>query len=157
MHAVAEPFPPPAELVPQGGAMSLLSRVISHDAHGTSCAVDPAASALLRAADGSLPAWVALEYMAQCIAAHGGLLARERGAPPRIGFFVGSRRASFRVPTLPLREELRVRAEPLRAGSGLLTFACTLERASDGERLAEGQLSVFIPDDLASLPLGGLP
>ena len=154
---MAEPFPPVGELVPQRGAMSLLARVLSHDARGTSCAVDPAASGLLRAPDGTLPAWVALEYMAQCIAAHGGLVSRARGEPSRIGFFVGTRRASFSVPTLPLSEELHVRAEPLHAGAGLLSFACSLERASDRERLAEGQLSVFIPDDLASLPLGGLP
>ncbi len=136
--------------------MSLLARILSHDARVTTCAVDPAASALLRAADDSLPAWVALEYMAQCIAAHGGLLARERGEPPRPGFFVGTRRASFAVPTLLPHQELRVRAESLRASGGLLTFACSLERASDGQRLAEAQLGVFVPADPTALPPGEL-
>jgi predicted hotdog family 3-hydroxylacyl-ACP dehydratase len=131
--------------------MSLLARILSHDAGSTCCAVDPSASALLRAPDGSLPAWVALEHMAQCIAAHGGLLARARGKPPRVGVFVGTRRASFAVPTLSLDQELRVRAEPLRATGGLLRFACSLERASDGQRLAEARLDVFVPADPKAL------
>jgi hypothetical protein len=44
---------------------------------------DPAArSAFFAKADGSVPAFVSLEYMAQCAAAHAGLVSRSGGEPP---------------------------------------------------------------------------
>ena len=57
----------------QGGILNYLERV------------DPADSVLLADADGGVPAWVGIEYMAQCIAVHSGLLSRAAGEPRRPG------------------------------------------------------------------------
>src|SRR6185369_1356267 len=64
-------FPPVRELLPHRGSAVLLARVLGHDAKRTVCAVDPDAGASFRDADGSIPAYVGLEFMAQTIAAHG--------------------------------------------------------------------------------------
>ena len=87
-------FPPIALLLPQAGAMRLLERVLAHDGDGTRCAVNPSRSALFRDASGRVPAWVALEYMAQCAAADGSLRRRARGLELEPALLIG--RASCR-------------------------------------------------------------
>jgi predicted hotdog family 3-hydroxylacyl-ACP dehydratase len=144
-------FPPVEELVPHRGGMSLVRDVLEHGPGHTVCAVDPAGSDLFRSPDGSIPAWLSLEFMAQCIAAHGGLDARERGEPPSVGFFVGTRRIALHADRFLPGEVLRVRAEQLRRSGGLLSFACSVTRDADGVVLAEGHLNVFLPKDLSAL------
>src|SRR5262249_41560180 len=112
--AAVNALPEVAELLPHAGPMRLLERVEQHDGARTCCRVWPAASALFLAADGRVPSWVALEWMAQCAAAHGGLAARARGEAPRAGVLVGSRRICFRcdafAPDTPLRVSARLAA-----------------------------------------------
>ena len=144
-------FPAVEELVPHRGGMSLVRDVVEHGPDYTICAVDPAGSDLFRQADGSIPAWLSLEYMAQCIAAHGGLDARGRGDPPAVGFFVGTRRIVLHADRFLPGEVLRVRAEKLRRSGGLLSFACSVVRDTDGAVLAEGHLNVFLPKELSAL------
>ena len=103
-------FPPIASLLPHAGPMCLLERVTEHQRSHTVCSVDPSRSALLAAPDGSVPVWVGLEYMAQCIAAHGGLVARALGEPLRPGVLLGSRRLRFGVGRFASDRELRVTA-----------------------------------------------
>ena len=62
-----------AKLLPHRGSMCLLDAVLHHDAKKTICRVDPLRSTLFEDASGALPSWLALEYMAQCAAAHGAL------------------------------------------------------------------------------------
>ncbi|MEN8162435.1 MAG: hypothetical protein ABFS41_20350, partial [Myxococcota bacterium] len=83
MIASQSDWPPLSELLPHAGPMRLLDRVEAHDGAVTRCRVHPAASGLFQGADGSVPAWVGIEYMAQCAAAHGGLLGHARGEAPR--------------------------------------------------------------------------
>ncbi len=145
------PFPAVEELVPHRGGMSLVRDVVERGPDHTVCVVDPAGSDLFRSPDGSIPAWLSLEYMAQCIAALGGLDGRERGEPPSVGFFVGTRRIVLHADRFLPGEVLRVRAERLRRSGGLLSFACSVARDADGAVLAEGHLNVFLPKDLAAL------
>src|SRR5688572_17623989 len=110
-------FPRVTELLPHRGRAVLLRRVVAHDAASTTCEVDPAASELWKNADGSVPATVALEYMAQTIAAHGGLSDRESGREARPGFFLGSRRLEFRIRRFEPGELLEVTARHLRGSA----------------------------------------
>jgi predicted hotdog family 3-hydroxylacyl-ACP dehydratase len=137
-------FPAIASLVPHSGPMCLLDRVLEHGPRHTVCAVDPARSHLLAAADGRVPAWVGIEYMAQCIAVHGGLVALARGEPPGPGLLLGSRRVSLAVDCFPPERELRVCARHHRGESGLVAFDCDV-RGEDGEAaLVEARLNVYL-------------
>jgi predicted hotdog family 3-hydroxylacyl-ACP dehydratase len=139
--------------------MCLLDRVVEHDASRTVCAVDPGRSALLAAPDGSVPVWVGLEYMAQCIAAHGGLVALERGEPPRPGVLLGSRRLRFGVQRFEPGRELRVAARHHRGERGLLAFDCEVREAGGHSPLVRGRLNVYIVDgfeDLGAIAGDGL-
>lgn len=160
-------FPPIEELLPHRGAAVLLSRVLAHDSRSTTCEVDVARSVLYRNDDGSVPAHVALEYMAQAIAAHGGLLDRAAGRDPRPGFFLGSRRLTLASARFEPEEKLEVTATHVRGTAGMLAFDCTVRRraprrgdASPGGRadagreggtMVSGVLTVYLLESVEAL------
>jgi len=144
-------FPALAELLPHAGPMRLLERVLAHAPDGTRCAVRTEDAPLFQDADGGVPAWLAIEWMAQCVAAHGGLLGRSRGEPPRVGFLVGARALELRVARFEPGDALVVEARPRRSTAGLFDFACRVERAADGAVLAEGRVQCFVQESAAAL------
>ena len=144
-------FPPIGELLPHRGRAVLLSRVLAHDAASTTCAVDAGAGALYRDADGAVPAYVGLEYMAQAVAAHGGLLDREAGRDARPGFFLGSRRLSFEVERFAPDLALVVTATHLRGSGRMLAFDCSIRPAGGGDAMVSGILTVYLLDSFDAL------
>jgi predicted hotdog family 3-hydroxylacyl-ACP dehydratase len=131
--------------------MSLLDQVLEHSRERTICSVDPAASRLFAEADGRVPVWLGLEYMAQCIAAHGGLVALGLGEPPRPGLFLGTRRAEFGTAYFDRDEALHVTAAHHRGEVGLVAFDCYVCAAAGGEPLVKGRMNVYIVDDWNAL------
>jgi len=143
-------YPDLAELLPHSGPMLLLARVVSHEPERTVCALDPAASELFRDAAGGVPAWVALEWMAQCIAAHGGLVARRDGRAPSPGLLVGAKRVALERGRFAAGETLEVEARITGGAGALASFACSLRAGA--EIVATGSLSVYVSDALARAP-----
>ena len=148
-------WPPIAELIPHAGSMCLLDRVVEHSPAETTCAVDPAASDLLARADGSVPAWIGVEYMAQCVAVHGGLAARSRGESPKPGILLGSRRLRFDARDFVPGDELLVRARHEAGETGLVVFDCSLARAAGGGPVVEGRINVYRFEDWQAIRKGG--
>jgi predicted hotdog family 3-hydroxylacyl-ACP dehydratase len=149
---VSAPFPAVESLLPQAGPMRLLERVLDHDeTAGTRCLVHPGRAALFADARGRIPAWVALEWMAQCAAAYGGLVARARGEAARPGLFVGSRRLRFRGGDYAADEPVEVTAQPVAGGGERFAFACAVRDARHPAPRAEGRLHVLVPRDLSAL------
>jgi len=139
-------LPPPPEILPHAGAMVLLSRVLHHEEDRTVCEVDIDAQLMFRDAAGNVAAWVGIEYMAQCIAAHTGLIGRASGKAPQLGFLIGSRRIDFHAPGFRRGQTLEVAARRVWGGAeGLASFDCTLLDASTRTLLAEGRLNCFTP------------
>jgi predicted hotdog family 3-hydroxylacyl-ACP dehydratase len=151
---VNEPLPPIDELLPQTGPMRLLEAVLAHDGGGTRCRVDPARSALFLDVSARVPVWVGLEYMAQCIAAHGGLLARARGEAPGPGLLLGSRRLRFHCDGFEPAQPLEVTARHAAGRSRMLAFECAVLRPGAEAPLVEGRLHVVALRDLAALAEG---
>jgi predicted hotdog family 3-hydroxylacyl-ACP dehydratase len=147
----AAAFPPITELLPHRGRAVLLGRVLAHDASTTVCTVDPDGGALFRDADGRVPSWVGLEFMAQAVAAHGGLLDREAARPPRPGLFLGSRRLEFSVAAFEPGEPLEVTATHLRGSTGLLAFACSIRTPGAAEPMVSGILTVYLLESFEAL------
>jgi predicted hotdog family 3-hydroxylacyl-ACP dehydratase len=121
--------------------------VLAHDPARTVCEVAVADSELFRAADGRVPAVVGLEYMAQCIAAHGGLAARALGQAPSPGLLVGAKQLVLHRSWLAADETLEVSARLLGRAGALASFGCELRAGA--ELVAEGTLSVYVSDALA--------
>jgi predicted hotdog family 3-hydroxylacyl-ACP dehydratase len=154
-------LPPIAELLPHAGPMLLLSRVLCHDESATTCEIDLGRQTLFQREDGGIPCWVGVEYMAHCVVAHAGLLARARGEAPRVGFLVSCRRLPFYQAAYPAQGLLEVTARYLRGRSelGALSFTCqvcpTTRPESSGDRekrvLAEGNINIGIPKQIEPL------
>lgn len=138
-------LPPIRELVPHGGAMCLLDRVLAAGADTLSAevAITPAS---LFCVDGAVGAWVGIEYMAQAVAAFAGYEARARGEPVRVGFLLGTRRYACKAPSFAVGSLLRVHVQrTLQAENGLGAFECRIDDAG-GEELAGAIITVFQPD-----------
>jgi predicted hotdog family 3-hydroxylacyl-ACP dehydratase len=105
-----------------------------------------------------VPAWVAVEYMAQCVAAHGGLRARAAGDPVTIGFLLGSRAVTLHTPGFRPGQELEVEAAHVWGEQDFFSFACTVRDARTRVTLVEGTLAVAraAGADALVLPKAGL-
>ena len=132
-------------VMPHGGAMLLIDRLLEYDEDGIAVELRIAPDGLFHV-DGGVPAYVGIEYMAQAVACWAGCRTRSRGLPPQIGFLLGSRRYDCVVPLFATGTLLRVEARREILGeNGLGVFAC---RILDGERvLATANVSVFEPPD----------
>ncbi|MCP5040234.1 MAG: hypothetical protein GY944_04340 [bacterium] len=140
-------FPAVADLIPHDADMVLLSEVLEHGEAGTVCAIEVGSGPLV-GSDGRVGAWVGIEYMSQCVAAHGGLLAHAANERPRIGLLLGTRRIRLLQGYYRAGQKIIARAVPVWGRTvGLVAFDCTLECANSGELLAESRLKCFVGED----------
>jgi predicted hotdog family 3-hydroxylacyl-ACP dehydratase len=149
----APEFPPIRELMAHRDPVILLDCVLVHDAASTSVLVSTAKQQWLRRKDGSVASWLALEYMAQGIAAHEGLRALAEGRPLPVGFLVSAKGLRFYCASFAPDERLRVGVRRVRGrpGLGVIAHQCTLHgeaAEARGPLLAEGRLTVSVPPQL---------
>ena len=139
---------PVAELVPHAGDMILLDQVHRYGDDDIETSLTVRDGGLFSQDDGSLPAWVGIEIMAQSVAAYAGCHARARGEPVELGFLLGTRSYQCNVERFPLGAELRILAtRSLQDDNGMGVFECQLSGAGI-EALA--RLNVFRPPQVAS-------
>ncbi len=137
----------PRAVLPHEPPMVLLSRILSHDARRTVCAVDLTPASPFFTAGRGVPVWVGVEYMAQCVAAHAGLLARARGEAVKIGFLIGARRIDLRARRFEAGQTLVVTANHVWGERELASFSCMLADGRTSNVLADALLSVYSPSD----------
>jgi predicted hotdog family 3-hydroxylacyl-ACP dehydratase len=85
--------------------------------------------------------------MAQAVAAHAGLVARLRGKPIEIGFWLGTRRADFFTDAYWPGQTLHVAARHVWGEGELFSFDCSIVDGKNRRSLASAQLNVFRPAD----------
>jgi predicted hotdog family 3-hydroxylacyl-ACP dehydratase len=135
-------------LVPHGGAMVLLDRLLAADAETLAAEVAIGADSMF-CADGAVGAWVGIEYMAQAVAAHAGFGARLRGEPVRVGFLLGTRRYACAVGTFPVGSVLHVQVQRMLQGeNGLGAYECRIVDGAGGAEWASATITVFQPDNV---------
>lgn len=139
---------PIAGLLPHAGDMILLDAVEAFDAESIEARLQVKPKGLFNLPDGSLPAWIGVEIMAQTVAAFAGCQARQAGLPVELGFLLGTRSFQCNVAHIPAGGLLRVRAlRSLQDDNGMGVFECHL----DGPGIhAEARLNVFRPPEVAS-------
>jgi predicted hotdog family 3-hydroxylacyl-ACP dehydratase len=148
---------PVAELVPHSGNALLIDDIVSFDALGLTarCTIKP--GGLYNQADGSLPAWLGLEIMAQAVAAWAGCQARrdeipvEKGPskrdPVKLGFLLGTRRYECHVDSFAAGSQLSVHVScAMQDDAGMGTFACDITQ--DGQVLAAARLNAYSPPNV---------
>lgn len=137
-------WPATVDVLPHRPPMVLVDRIVSHDATQTVCALD-ITSFTPFLCDGVVPAWVGVEYMAQCVAAHAGLLAHARGETVRPGLLIGARSVDFHVDGFTVGQTIVVHGVHVWGERTLASFECTLTDDRSQRRLARGVLSVYSP------------
>jgi predicted hotdog family 3-hydroxylacyl-ACP dehydratase len=142
-----EAWPSPVDVLPHRPPMVLLDRVVSHEPARTVCAVDLTAASLFVEEGVAVPAWVGVEYMAQCVAAHAGLMARARGEAVRLGWLIGARRIEFYADRFTLGQTLLITAVHTWGEREMAAFGCSVSDATSNRLLADGVVSVYAPSD----------
>lgn len=147
---MSELFPPIAELLPHQPPAILLDEIVEQTADGVvarACIQDT--HPFFDPELGGVPVWVGIELMAQAVGAHAGLLGRQQGSPPRLGYLLGARRFAAGVAAFPPQSELRVEVGcQYLEDSGLGAYDCRIWQAS--EEWARAVITVFQPNDEAS-------
>lgn len=139
---------PITELIPHGGDMILIDEVLRYGDEDIETRLRVRPDCLFSQADGSLPAWVGIELMAQSVAAYAGCQARRAGAPVELGFLLGTRSFQCNVERFPAGSELRISAQrSLQDDNGMGVFDCQLHGPGIEAR---ARLNVFRPPQVAS-------
>lgn len=139
---------PLAELLPHAGDMILIDQVLAFDEEQIHTRLNVRPGGLFNRADGSLPAWVGVELMAQSVAAHAGCQAREHGNPVQLGFLLGTRKFECNVEHFPAGSELTIHAlRSLQDDNGMGVFECHL--TGPGIQ-ATARLNVYCPPQAAA-------
>ena len=141
-----ETWPSVADLVPHAGDAILIDRVVSHCAKETCVEVIVGNRPALRQSDGSIPSWLAVEFMAQAIAAHEGLLEWSEGRPIPVGFLISVNGAKFETPAFAADEVLTVSARRVRGrpGLGVISHECAVFQTRNTEPVATGRLAIAV-------------
>lgn len=137
-----------AELLPHAAPMLLLDDVVDYgDTHCTSRVfIEP--HVLFYREGRGVPAYTGIEYMAQTIALWSGIVRRQQGLAPSVGFLLGTRKYETRNTFFPAGSVLMVRAEQQYLLDGMSVFAC--EISVDGELLASANINAYQPQDTGS-------
>lgn len=138
-------------LLPHSPPMVLIHRIASCDGDDLVAEVDINTSSLFYdAALQGVPTWVGIEYIAQSIAALGGVRARRKGEAVKMGFLLGARRFHTHQPTMRSGKTCRISViQVVRDDSGLASFDGSISQQD--ELICEARVNVFEVDDTHSL------
>jgi predicted hotdog family 3-hydroxylacyl-ACP dehydratase len=138
---------PLAELLPHAGDMILIEQILSFDDEQIHTRLTVKPGGLFNRADGSLPAWVGIELMAQSVAAYAGCHARARGDAVELGFLLGTRKFECNVEHFPVGTELTIHGvRSLEDDSGMGVFECHINAPGIH---ATARLNVYRPPQAA--------
>lgn len=138
---------PVSQLLPHSGNAILLDEVLSFDAESLIACARVKPAGLFNQPDGSLPAWLGLEIMAQAVAAWAGCQALSEGRPVKLGFLLGTRRYDCHVAHFASGSELTITVQcSLSDESGIGTFDCELRNTH--KVLASARLNAYSPSNV---------
>ena len=134
------------ELVPHSGPMVLIDAVTAY-ADKRLCAEKTIKNNEMFLEGDQVPAWVAIEYMAQAIGAYAGIQARLAGEPVKVGLLLGTRRLESDFAGFGVGEKLEISVEEIhREDNGLCVFACVINSPRGS---ITANLNAFVPENFA--------
>ena len=141
------------DVVPHQSPMSLLDTLESYSDNTLVSSLTIKEDSLFYEELG-VPTWVGLEYMGQSIAAFGGVEARNKGRPVKIGFLVSSRRYESPQSHFKLGSKLIVFVEKvINNPYGLSVFNCSITWS---DFIIQANLNVFLPDKVEEFLEGAI-
>ena len=141
---------PIEELLPHSPPMVLIHRIVKCGDDDLVAEVDIDTSSMFY--DFTLegvPTWAGIEYIAQSIAALGGIRAKRKDEAVRMGFLLGTRRFHTHQATMKKGQCYQVSVNRVvRDGSGLASFDGCISQQQ--ELICEARVNVFEVDDTRS-------
>jgi predicted hotdog family 3-hydroxylacyl-ACP dehydratase len=136
------------ELLPHARPMILLDEVTGMGEGGLSAELTVRPDTPFFESGRGVPAYVAIEWMAQACGAFVGVTALEAGQPVRLGLLLGTRNFRATVPWFLEGERLIVLAAPVFMNAEMGAFDCRVSRAASDVELATASLTLYRPDDV---------
>lgn len=133
-------------LLPHSGGMVLIAEPYAELENGVRASIYVAEDSLFFEPGHGVPGWVGIEYMAQAVALHAGLVASRHGREIKIGFLLGTRRYGVDTNYFRLGARLTVEASEIWQDGHMAVYACIL-RDDEGRNLASAELNVYQPED----------
>jgi predicted hotdog family 3-hydroxylacyl-ACP dehydratase len=131
-----------AEFVLHRPPMLLLDRLVDIGPEFTCCEWQVTKQSEFLDTGSGVPAYVGIEFMAQCVAVHAGARARVRGLAPPLGFLLGTRHFKTKTKYFELGESYQTTCKELiRDSSGMGSYECNI-RFQD-KIVAEARLAVL--------------
>jgi len=134
----------PSQLIPHSGSMCLLEKIISWDEKQVICSTQShqLENNPLRS-DGELNAIHVIEYGAQAVAVHGGLLAFKQGKTIKPGYLAAVRQIKLHQSHLDsITSPLTVEATQMLCNGGNLVYSFSI--TADNQAVADGRVTVMI-------------
>lgn len=141
----------PKEVLPHDSPMILISSIESYDLDDCSMVstVNVSEDDIFfdRNLDG-VPPYVALEYMAQTIGCFAGILEKQRGIAPKVGFVVGTRLMTIYVDKFCNNKSYSVSVKQLFLDDGLASFDCSVFCKETSQCCSKAIVNVYLPEDI---------
>lgn len=139
------------ELLPHDAPMILLDKLVSCGHSELVAEVHIGLDSVFADANGDVPAWIGIEYMAQAVAALAGMRTRNNHLPPPIGLLLGTRKYLSSVDKFSNRDILQVSVKSeYEQDDGLSVFDCMI---TCDHVIATAKINVYqpSPDELMRL------
>lgn len=138
-------------ILPHAHPMILIDEVIRIDGTSLQSRVRIAEDSMFYESRGGVPSYVGIEYIAQTVAAHAGMAALDKGEPVRVGFLLGTRRYTCRVPYFTLGALLTVRVSAVFLAPQISKFEGSILESGKGE-VASCAVTVYLRDGAQGEP-----
>ncbi len=133
---------PITEFILHSGPMLLPDRLVSLNIDSAVCEWCVRENNVFMVAGSGVPAYIGIEYMAQCVAVHGGACERSLGFAPPQGLLLGTRRYHCEVPYFVPGVTYQVKCNKLISNpDGMSSFDCSI--LLDHRVIAQGRISVL--------------
>lgn len=136
---------PMQEILPHDHPMILIDRVVSFDGDSIRCQVEIEEHSSFCEKD-VVPSYIAMEYMAQTIAAWSGLMSRSRGEKPKLGFLLGTRHLDLNISNFESGQVLDIYGKLLYKTDEMASFECHVDLK--GREVARAKMNVFQPNEI---------
>ncbi len=130
------------DIIPHKPPMALIDRVVDFTADSITVTVAITDQSLFFA-NGGVPSYVGIEYMAQAVAAWNGLMARQNNLSPGIGYLLGTRKMKLLIETFKEGSYLEIKGYCKFTDGEIASFDCSIH--ADGIDVASASLTVFQP------------
>ena len=140
-----------AHYLPHESPMVLLDKVLSVPEETALCSVVVSENSVLAPflnVRGALPAWYALELIAQTVGVWSGWHGAQSSEPPQVGMLLGGRALKCSVPEFAAGSELFISVSMVLRDEKLASFegVICIKQEKDNLQVAKGRLNTYQPD-----------